>query len=215
MQRRNPKNLATHNNSCGNKKSKHSEKGAGFVRIIAGKWRGRKLAVKNLDGLRPTTDRVKETIFNWLAIHIHQAKCLDVFAGSGSLGFEALSRNAEHVTFLEIDNTAAAQIQQHFSLLNVENATLHNTDSLSYLAQPFSQQDQAFDLVFIDPPFRKELLFDVIHHLENNNWLAENALIYIEAEKELSPLEVPLTWNMLKEKHAGQVTFRLYKREGK
>lgn len=211
MLRRNPKNRATPNNSCGNKKSTNADKNAGFVRIIAGKWRGRKLAVKNLDGLRPTTDRVKETVFNWLAPSLYQAKCLDIFAGTGSLGLEALSRQASHVTFVELDKIAAEQIREHFSLLDAKNATLHNTDAISYL----SKQGECFDLVFIDPPFRKDLLCDVIHHLEHNGWLAENALIYIEAEKELSALEVPMNWKILKEKHAGQVSFRLYQREMK
>lgn len=213
MLRRNSKNLATRTNSCGNKYSKNPEKSSGFVRIIAGKWRGRKLTVKNLEGLRPTTDRVKETVFNWLAPSLHQAKCLDVFAGSGSLGLEALSRNAGHVTFLELDKIAATQIKQHISMLEIDNATLYNIDSLLHLSRPLPPQQQPFELVFIDPPFRKELVNDVIHHLEHNGWLAENALVYIEAEKEFNTLEIPLNWKILKEKHAGQVSFRLYQRE--
>lgn len=216
MVRRNSKNLATRNNSCKNTHAKKAPQGAGFVRIIAGKWRGRKLPVKNVEGLRPTTDSVKETLFNWLCGDVYQAKCLDVFAGSGSLGLEALSRQAEHVTFLELDKGAATQIQQNILTLGIENAALHNTDALTFLSrQDKSSSNQTFDLVFIDPPFRKDLLCDVISHLEDKNWLCDHALIYIEAEKELGTPDVPVNWEIYKEKHAGQVSFRLYKREKK
>lgn len=199
--------------------------GTGFVRIIAGKWRGRKIPVKNVQGLRPTTDSVKETVFNWLCADLYQARCLDVFAGSGSLGLEALSRQAEHVTFLELDKNAAKQIQENMITLDIDNATLYNTDAITYLSnqgkalplQGRNLEDKApvFDLVFIDPPFRKDLLCDVISHLEHKGWLADIALIYIEAEKELGVPDVPVHWEMLKEKHAGQVSYRLYKREKK
>ncbi|PMN72732.1 16S rRNA (guanine(966)-N(2))-methyltransferase RsmD [Enterovibrio norvegicus] len=209
MVRRNPKNPATRNTSRGSNPSASTGGGSGFVRIISGKWRGRKLPVKNVEGLRPTTDRVKETVFNWLAADLYQAKCLDVFAGSGGLGLEALSRQAEHVTLLELDKGAADQIKLNINTLNADNATVVNTDALSYL----SQSGQAFDVVFIDPPFRKELLSDVITRLEQNGWLSPNAMIYIEAEKELGAIDVPVHWDMVKEKHAGQVSFRLYQRE--
>lgn len=185
----------------------------GFVRIISGKWRGRKLPVKNAQGLRPTTDRIKETVFNWLAADLYQAKCLDVFAGSASLGLEALSRQAQHATFLELNKDAAAQIKQNFALLKIDNATLHHTDALDYLSYKNPQnQKNIFDIVFIDPPFRKGLLNNVIELLEQNDWLAENAYIYVEAEKELETPIVPQHWYLLKEKQAGQVSFRLYQR---
>ena len=210
MVRRNSKNLAASNNTCPkkNKISPHKN-GTGFVRIISGKWRGRKLPIKNVEGLRPTTDSIKETVFNWLSGDIYQAKCLDVFAGSGSLGLEALSRQAERVTFVELDKSAAKQIQLNITELEIANATLHNTDALTYL----SHRGVPFDIVFIDPPFRKDLLSHVMLHLENNGWLSENALIYIEAERELTLPDTPLNWEMIKEKHAGQVSYRLYQRE--
>ncbi|WP_407331713.1 16S rRNA (guanine(966)-N(2))-methyltransferase RsmD [Enterovibrio sp. 27052020O] len=211
MVRRNPKNPAKQPNGRGNHPSSNAGGGSGFVRIISGKWRGRKLPVKNVEGLRPTTDRVKETVFNWLAADLYQAKCLDVFAGSGGLGLEALSRQADHVTLLELDKGAAAQINLNLATLNADNATVHNTDALQYL----SQTGRPFDVVFIDPPFRKDLLSDVLNKLEHNGWLNKNALIYIEAEKELGVPDVPAHWDMIKEKHAGQVSFRLYQREEK
>ncbi|EOD81793.1 16S rRNA (guanine(966)-N(2))-methyltransferase [Grimontia indica] len=211
MVRRNPKNPANRNIGRGNASAANAGGGSGFVRIIAGKWRGRKLPVKNVEGLRPTTDRVKETVFNWLAADLYEARCLDVFAGSGGLGLEALSRQAEQVTLLELDKGAATQISQNLNTLKADNATVHNTDALSYL----SNKGQPFDVVFIDPPFRKDLLSDIISKLEQNGWLSHNALIYIEAEKELGQPVVPTHWDMIKEKHAGQVSFRLYQREEK
>lgn len=181
----------------------------GFVRIISGQWRGRKLPVHDVEGLRPTTDRVKETLFNWLAQDIYQSKCLDLFAGSGGLSFEALSRGAESVTMLELDKKAANQLEQNLKTVGAKNATVVNGDSLTFL----SQQGRAHDLVFIDPPFRKDLIQDVIAALENNGWLAPHAMIYIEAEKELGNLITPSHWHLNREKTAGQVCYRLFARE--
>ncbi len=181
----------------------------GFVRIISGRWRGRKLPVHDVEGLRPTTDRVKETVFNWLAQDLFEANCLDLFTGSGSLSFEALSRGASHVTMLELDKKAAEQLEKNRTMIGADNAKVHNTDSLAFLKQPGTP----FDIVFIDPPFRKKLLPEVFDLLEQNNWLAPNAVIYIEAEKELGELDTPAHWHMNKEKAAGQVCYRLFERE--
>lgn len=179
----------------------------GEVRIIAGLWRGRKLPVLNAEGLRPTTDRVKETLFNWLMMDIANARCLDCFAGSGSLGFEALSRQAQAVVFLEKFAPAANQLNKNLTSLKSANGTVVQTDSLSYLAQP--NPNAPFDLVFIDPPFHCGLVPQVIDLLAKNQWLAENALLYIETEKDHAPLTLPEGWQILKEKTAGQVVSRL------
>ncbi|MGF1713566.1 16S rRNA (guanine(966)-N(2))-methyltransferase RsmD [Photobacterium chitinilyticum] len=181
----------------------------GFVRIISGRWRGRKLPVHDVEGLRPTTDRVKETVFNWLAQDIHEANCLDLFTGSGSLSFEALSRGAQNVTMLELDKKAAEQLEKNRLTVGADNAHIHNTDSLTFL----NKQGTPYDIVFIDPPFRKNLLQDVINLLETNGWLAPHAIIYIEAEKELGDPETPIHWHLHKEKTAGQVCYRLFERE--
>ncbi|MGF1758059.1 16S rRNA (guanine(966)-N(2))-methyltransferase RsmD [Photobacterium sagamiensis] len=181
----------------------------GFIRIISGRLRGRKLPVHDVEGLRPTTDRVKETVFNWLAQDIYQAKCLDLFAGSGSLGFEALSRGAENITMLELDKKAANQLQQNLATVGATNAEVINTDSLKYLAQPGTP----YDVVFIDPPFRKDLIQNVVDLLEANNWLTPHAMIYIEAEKELGELTTPAHWRLHRDKTAGQVCYRLFERE--
>ncbi len=169
-------------------------KATGNIRIIAGKHRGRKLPVLMSDGLRPTTDRVKETVFNWLMPYINQSLCLDCFAGAGSLGFEALSRGAKKVTMIELDKNAARQLQHNKTLLNASNTDIHQTSALSFLATPPTTK---FDIVFIDPPFRKGLAAQTIELLENN-WLANSSLIYIELENENDKLSIPDNWSLLK-----------------
>ncbi|EKO3906603.1 16S rRNA (guanine(966)-N(2))-methyltransferase RsmD [Vibrio fluvialis] len=181
---------------------------SGQVRIISGLWRGRKLPVHDAEGLRPTTDRVKETLFNWLAQDIPRAKCLDLFAGSGGLGFESASRQAEKVTMLEMNPQAFAQLKTNIAALKANNIEAINTDTLAYLKQP----GQAYDVVFIDPPFRQGLLQETVQLLEQNGWLAANAMIYIESEKELPLTELPESWQLYREKLAGQVCYRLFER---
>lgn len=184
-------------------------KAAGEVRIISGRWRGRKLAVLDAEGLRPTTDRVKETLFNWLMHDIDGASVLDCFAGSGSLAFEALSRHASHCTLLERDKAATSQLLNNQRQLNCTEAQIIHADSLSWLTQPATRQ---FDIVFIDPPFRKSLALPCCQLLEQQHWLSENALIYLETEKELDVAALPAGWRLLKEKIAGQLAYRLYQR---
>lgn len=179
----------------------------GEVRVIAGLWRGRKLPVLNAEGLRPTTDRVKETLFNWLMMDIAGSRCLDCFAGSGSLGIEALSRQAQAVVFLEKFADAANQLKKNLVSLKAENGKVIQTDTLQFLAQKNSEAP--FDLVFVDPPFHQGFVPQVLTALEQNGWLAENALIYIETEKNHSPLTLPEHWQVIKEKTAGQVVSRL------
>ncbi|MBY8040302.1 16S rRNA (guanine(966)-N(2))-methyltransferase RsmD [Vibrio fluvialis] len=181
---------------------------SGQVRIISGLWRGRKLPVHDAEGLRPTTDRVKETLFNWLAQDIPHARCLDLFAGSGGLGFESASRQAEKVTMLEMNTQAFAQLKTNIAALKASNIEAINTDTLAYLKQP----GQAYDVVFIDPPFRQGLLQETVQLLEQNGWLAANAMIYIESEKELPLTELPESWQLYREKLAGQVCYRLFER---
>ncbi len=196
------------------KSSQHKKKPqatTGMIRIIAGKWRGRRLPVHDIEGLRPTTDRVKETVFNWLMNEIDQTRCLDCFSGSGSLGFEVLSRGATSVTMIEKDHQAAKQLAENVTLLSAGNteefgAQIVKDDCLSYL----STQTTPYDLVFIDPPFRKNLAEPVCELLQSRGLLTPSALIYVEIESELTDLTVPANWQLLKEKTAGQVSFRLY-----
>ncbi|MFP1733962.1 16S rRNA (guanine(966)-N(2))-methyltransferase [Lonsdalea quercina] len=186
----------------------HATSAPGQIRIIGGQWRGRKLPVPHSPGLRPTTDRVRETLFNWLAPVIQQARCLDCFAGSGALALEALSRYAAHATMLEAERGIARQLSQNLSLLRAENASVLHTDALQWLAQP----GEAFDVVFLDPPFRQGLLDNTVNLLETQGWLADDAWIYIETEAENRTLNLPANWQLHREKVAGQVAYRLYAR---
>lgn len=183
----------------------------GQIRIIGGQWRGRKLSVLDSEGLRPTTDRVRETLFNWLAPWLPQANCLDCYAGSGALGIEALSRYAAQVTLIEKETQVARQLQKNIQALNSPQLILHRADTLQYLAQ--SQPVTPFNIVFIDPPFRRGLLDQTIQLLESQQWLAEDAVIYTESEVEQGTPIVPTNWTLHKEKIAGQVCYRLYHRQ--
>ncbi|MDX6019384.1 16S rRNA (guanine(966)-N(2))-methyltransferase [Scandinavium sp. V105_16] len=189
------------------KKPNHS--GSGQIRIIGGQWRGRKLPVPDSPGLRPTTDRVRETLFNWLAPHMVDARCLDCFAGSGALGLEALSRYAGSATLLEMERHVAQQLQKNLATLNASHAKVVNTNSLTFLAQAGTPHD----VVFIDPPFRKGLLEETLNLLETQGWLADDALIYVESEVENGLPPVPAHWDLHREKVAGQVAYRLYHRK--
>lgn len=177
------------------------------LRIIGGQWRGRKLAFPDVDGLRPTGDRIRETLFNWLAPNIQGARCLDVFAGSGALGLEALSRGASYSLLLERDRTAASRLQQNLQILKTEHGQLVHTDSLQYLAG--GNQGEAFDIVFIDPPFALNLWQGVVDRLEAGNWLAPNACIYLESPRD-NPIITPNSWHLHRDKHAGQVSYKLF-----
>ena len=179
----------------------------GNIRIIAGKHRGRKLPVLMAEGLRPTTDRVKETLFNWLMPYINDANCLDCFAGAGSLGFEALSRGAAKVHLIELNKKAAKQLSVNKQLLKTDDIVVSNTNTLDFLKTSIANK---FDLVFIDPPFRQNLISQTSELLENG-WLTEQALIYVEMEAE-GEQNLPNNWVLLKEKIAGQVAYRLYQR---
>lgn len=185
-------------------------KGAGQLRIIGGELRGRKLAIADVPGLRPTTDRVRETLFNWLQFELAGSHCLDAFAGSGALGFEALSRGAATVTLLEKDSQAERQLRQHATTLSAAASgtlTVHGTDSLQFLAS--DNELAPFDVVFIDPPFCMGLAQDCIDLLTKRQWLAERAWIYVETEQN-AEVSVPNEWQLHREKQAGQVISRLY-----
>ncbi|MDH5326316.1 MAG: 16S rRNA (guanine(966)-N(2))-methyltransferase RsmD [Gammaproteobacteria bacterium] len=176
------------------------------LRIIAGQWRGRKLHFPSIEGLRPTPDRVRETLYNWLQNHIANLRVLDCFAGSGALGLEALSRGAAHCTFAEQNRDATRAIEQHLHLLQCDRGRVLSTDVLNLLKQP---APQAFDLVLLDPPFRKNLIEPCLQRLQQNHWLQPQAWIYLECEKELTPLPLPSHWELYRSKQAGQVSYHL------
>jgi 16S rRNA (guanine966-N2)-methyltransferase len=183
-----------------------NKQASGQVRIISGQWRSRRLPIHDLEGLRPTTDRVRETLFNWLAPEIKGARVLDCFAGSGALCLEALSRYASFAKVFELQKSAAQQLKQNLASLSCPHAEVVNGDTLNLLKQG---TDLGFDIVFIDPPFRKDLANPTMALLTEHGWLNPEALIYLETESELSQLETPSTWQELKHKTAGQVSYRL------
>lgn len=182
---------------------------SGVIRIISGQFRSRKLKVHDLEGLRPTTDRVKETVFNWLMNDVAHATVLDCFAGSGGLGFEALSRYAEQVTFIELNKQAANQIKDNITLLKADNAQVVQGDCLNSL----STLKPSFDLVFVDPPFRQGLAQQCCDTLTALNKIKEDGLIYIEVESELAPLSLPSNWQLVKQKVSGQVRSELWQNQ--
>ena len=191
----------------GNSKATKLANKLGEVRIIGGDWRGRKLPVLNAEGLRPTSDRVRETLFNWLQFEIPGAKCLDVFAGSGALSFEALSRGAKQATLLELGSANATQLKQNLQTLNVSNASVEQVDSLQWLAQ---MAKEPFDMVFLDPPFHKEFMQNAVDLLFNNGYLSDQAWLYLEQEKQIDWPVLPDGWVCHREKTTSQVRFGLF-----
>ncbi len=183
----------------------------GQLRIIGGQWRSRRLNFPEAPGLRPTPDRVRETLFNWLAPYVEGARVLDPFAGSGALLLEALSRGAAGALAVEFDPAAAAALRDNLALLRADGAEVLQGDALQRL-----QQDAAtpFDLAFLDPPFHKDLLAPACALLESRGWLAADAWIYTESESAPSTLGLPGNWRLHREKHTGQVHYALWQRRG-
>ena len=181
----------------------------GFVRIIAGKWRSRRLQVAAVEGLRPTPDRVRETLFNWLAPYITGANCLDLFAGTGALGFEALSRGALNVTFIDSSPKVVEILRQEFVKLGGENADIYQAKFPQGLHQP----KKPFDIVFLDPPYQLDLIKPGCQFLEEHEFLAATAYIYLEARAPIHDNDLPSCWRLLKQERAGQVYYHLALRE--
>ena len=178
----------------------------GSLRIIGGRWRGRRIVLPSDADIRPTPDRVRETLFNWLTPVIDGMRCLDLFAGSGALGLEALSRGAAETWFVEKSETAAAQLSDILQRLECRSARVITGDALRFLRQ----EHGCFDLVLLDPPFDTMDLGNLCTLLEAN-WLAPGAYIYLEMSRESELPAMPATWSTVREKTAGQVRFALVK----
>lgn len=190
-----------------NKNTRNNATKTGQIRIIGGQFRGRKLPVLNAHGLRPTTDRNKETLFNWLMHHITDAKCLDVFAGSGGLGLEALSRYAKSCDFIELDKAASQQLKNNISSIgNARNAHVYNSNALTTLAQLENGQ---YDVVFVDPPFNQGLLGPTLDALEQYNLVKPGSVVYVEHEANLGLVELPANWQIIKEKRTTALRYCL------
>ncbi len=178
----------------------------GKIKIIGGNWRGRTIPVLDVDGLRPTPARVRETLFNWLQMEIEGSVCLDLFAGSGALGLEAVSRGALEVIQIENNPQICLQLQKNITHFQAKHINVIQQDVLNYLSTP----QKSFDLIFLDPPFHKNLVQKTCELLEQNRWLKPYAKIYIETEKNLTLNQLSMDWKLLKEKTAGDVTYRLF-----
>lgn len=179
------------------------------VRIIGGQWRGSKIAVVDSEGLRPTGDRVRETLFNWLAADIHGARCLDLFAGTGVLGLEALSRGASSVDAYETSKSALTSLHEICERLKADSYQIHTGSAIDATV---ALTLVPYDLVFLDPPFGKDLLQMAIDWLESNKLLAQQGILYIEQASEAPAPEVPSDWACLKSKRFGAVAVWLYRR---
>lgn len=179
------------------------------LRIIGGTHRGRKLRFADVPGVRPTPDRVRETLFNWLMPLIPGARCLDLFAGSGALGFEALSRGAREVVFVDQSPKVVRMLEDNLALLGGD-AQVVCANTLEWLQRAPAEP---FDIVFLDPPFRQQLLGPCCERLEANGWLSRAAAIYIEREADGEPPALPPGWHIEKGKTAGQVSYGLALRE--
>ena len=192
----------------------HSNKGAraaaradaGTLRIIGGDWRSRRLRVPDRPGLRPTPDRVRETLFNWLGQRLDGLACLDLFAGSGALGFEAASRGAARVTMVESDRAALAELERNRAALGAAQVAIVGGDARAFLA---GGRAEAYDVVFLDPPFRQNALPAVLGALPAR--LKAGARVYVESD---APLEAPPPWVELRRGRAGQVSFQLLRWDG-
>ena len=177
------------------------------LRIIGGAWRSRRISFPASADLRPTPDRVRETVFNWLAAQLPGAACLDLFAGSGAFGFEALSRAAARVVLVEKRLEVVAALRHNREQLKAEQAEIVHADAVEYLRGPV----EAFDIVFIDPPYASGLLGPCAELLEARGWLKPDAFIYLEAPQgEVPPL--PESWRLMRSKTAGQVGYHLARR---
>jgi 16S rRNA (guanine966-N2)-methyltransferase len=179
------------------------------LRIIGGEWRSRQISFYDVLGLRPTPARVRETLFNWLQYDIPGSRCLDLYSGSGALGFEAASRGAKSVVQVENNPEACRALKENTVKLAATQIKIIQSDVFRYL----SGDTEPFDIVFLDPPFSLSLAIQTCHWLEDKGWLSQQAKIYVEAESKMKFLdELPKNWQLLKSKAAGEVGYHLLER---
>ena len=188
----------------------------GRIRIIGGHWRGRRLQVADRPDVRPTPDRVRETLFNWLAPDLAGARCLDLFAGSGALGFEAVSRGAARAVLIDRDPAVAARLDRERTRLGADaSVQVIEADALAWLARPPPPGTAPFDLVFVDPPHRLEVHATVVSDLQEHGWLARGARVYLEAARRRALPRLPAGWTLLGSGRAGDVRYHLASRDSR
>lgn len=187
-------------------RKKPTRAASGQLRIIGGQWRGRKLSFRAAPGLRPTTDRIRETLFNWLAPELADARCADLFAGSGALGLEALSRGAQHCTFIDTNRAALDDIGGHLEVLS---ATGRGRCLCSTANAFIATADSAYDLIFVDPPFAAGLVDETLNQLAESACLGDRTLVYLETGSDEPSPQLPTGWSVHREKRSGGVNYRL------
>ncbi|CAG7857156.1 hypothetical protein MCAMS1_01888 [biofilm metagenome] len=180
------------------------------IKIIGGEWRSRQISFYDIPGLRPTPARVRETLFNWLQYDIPGSRCLDLYAGSGALGFEAASRGAKAVVQIEQDADACRALHENANKLNATQINIINRDVFRFLAE---NNSEPFDIVFLDPPFGLNLVAQTCQWLEDKEWLNQQAQIYVESGSGNKFVEtMPVNWRLMKSKTAGEVSYHLFAR---
>lgn len=178
------------------------------IRIIGGEWRSRQINFYDAPGLRPTPGRIRETLFNWLQYDIPGSRCLDLYAGSGALGFEAASRGSKAVVQVENNPEVCRALSENALKLNAEQIKVVQADVSQFLLESSAEP---FDIIFLDPPFGLNLVAQTCHWLEANSWLSQHGKIYVEAESKKQLIDLmPQNWQPLKSKTAGEVSYHLF-----
>ena len=191
--------------------SKNPDRGTNQLRIIGGKWRSRRVPFVSAKGVRPTLDRFRETLFNWLMFDVEGARCLDLFAGSGALGLEALSRGAKDVVFVDDSPQVIRQIKENLCALESKTGQTYLSDARAWLQN--QKPDQTFDIVFLDPPFHSDLLPQACSLLETAGWLNQEALVYVESQPGFNCDAIPGQWRLGRSKLTKTKEFYLFERK--
>jgi len=185
---------------------KGRKKSRGRLRIVAGIWRSRVLEIADVEGLRPTSERIRETLFNWLTPRMAGARCLDLFAGTGALGLEALSRGAASTVFVENSKIAITTLRRNVASLDASGAVIHAGSATEYIDAAGAER---FDIVFLDPPFADDNLAELCRLIDESELAATNANVYLEQDRARPEPDLPDGWTVLKSKVAGNVRYTL------
>ena len=181
----------------------------GSVKIISGKWRGRNITFPDAHGLRPTHSRLRETLFNWISPYIQGSTCLDLFSGSGALGFEAASRGAAEVLLVENNPEVIKSLEENKFALKACEVKIKKCNAISFSSEVGKKN---YDIIFLDPPFEKDLLKKIIPLLHENNILKENGFLYVEKEIGSDCFNLPKEWEVKKEKKTATICYMLIQR---